>query len=218
MARQKSYNLLCPIARALDAVGDRWSLLILRDLHAGPARFADLQSGLSGIASNLLTDRLAHLATEGLIERVKGPHDTSLYQLTAAGHATRPLLFDLALLGAKLDPVPAPKKPGNLRTVAVTLAAALDRVITPDTLAQAQLTVEDEPFAISVKSGKASVTAGPNPDAQVAISTTYPALLAAAAGTMPLEHFAKEATITAKDAPAAQAVIALLGEAMAQMQ
>ena len=57
MAGSRRYKLLCPIARALDRIGDRWTMLILRDLHAGPARFSELQSGLTGIAPNLLTDR-----------------------------------------------------------------------------------------------------------------------------------------------------------------
>ncbi|WP_338550060.1 winged helix-turn-helix transcriptional regulator [Roseovarius phycicola] len=218
MAKSKSYNLLCPIARALDALGDRWSLLILRDLHAGPARFADLQKGLAGIASNLLTDRLAHLSKEGLIEKTQGAHNTALYQLTNAGWATRGLLFDLALVGGRMQPVPEPKKPGNLRTVAVTLAAALDRVVAPDTSAQAQLTVDDEPFAISIHNGDVSVLSGPNPDRQVSITTTYPDLLAAAAGAMPLDAFAKSASITANDARVAETTMTLLGAAMAQMQ
>ena len=51
MAGRRRYKLLCPIARALDRVGDRWTLLILRDLHAGPARYSDLQNGLAGIAN-----------------------------------------------------------------------------------------------------------------------------------------------------------------------
>ena len=68
MTAKRRYRLLCPIARALDVVGDRWALLILRDLHAGPARFHDLETGL-GIATNLLTTRLIELTDAGLIER-----------------------------------------------------------------------------------------------------------------------------------------------------
>ena len=66
MTRKRPYQLLCPIAQALDVVGDRWTLLILRDLHAGPARFQQLQEGL-GIATNLLTTRLAELTESGMI-------------------------------------------------------------------------------------------------------------------------------------------------------
>ena len=72
MASSRRYRLLCPIARALDRIGDRWTLLILRDLHAGPARFSELQTGLAGIATNLLTDRLQQLMTDGLVVKRAG--------------------------------------------------------------------------------------------------------------------------------------------------
>ena len=82
----RSYNLLCPISRALDHIGDRWTLLILRDLHAGPARFKDLQTGLTGIASNLLSDRLHALEVSGLIQKTEGEFGVSLYSLTELGN------------------------------------------------------------------------------------------------------------------------------------
>lgn len=219
MAKSRSYNLLCPIARALDAVGDRWSLLILRDLHAGPARFADLQTGLTGIASNLLTDRLAHLTAEGLIEKVSGPHGAMLYQLTDTGRSTRGLLFALARTGAQLAPVPEPRKPGNLRTIAVTLAASLDLVIEADTRLDAELTVDEEPFTIRVRGGSVTVLAGPNPAATARLATSYDALLSAAAGIMPFEEFAAHhATASASDPGALSRFTALMAAALAQLQ
>jgi DNA-binding HxlR family transcriptional regulator len=85
MEKPRRYKLLCPIARALDRVGDRWTLLILRDLHAGPARFSDLKTGLDGIATNLLTDRLRQLIDDGLVVRREGEFGTALYTLTELG-------------------------------------------------------------------------------------------------------------------------------------
>ena len=67
--------------------------MILRDLHAGPARFSDLQTGLKGIAANLLTDRLNQLIGDGLVEKRDGPYGAALYALTALGRETRELLF-----------------------------------------------------------------------------------------------------------------------------
>ena len=97
----RRYRLLCPIARALDRVGDRWTLILLRDLHAGPARFSDLQT-LPGIASNLLTNRLRQLEEDGLIRRRTGEYGTTLYELTALGEETANLLFKLAALRPRL--------------------------------------------------------------------------------------------------------------------
>ena len=88
MVGTRRYKLLCPIARALDRVGDRWTLLILRDLHAGPARYTDLQSGLLGIASNLLTDRLRQLIDDGLVMKRDGDYGVALYVLSERGTRT----------------------------------------------------------------------------------------------------------------------------------
>ena len=81
MTAKRHYNLLCPIARALDAVGDRWTLLILRDLHAGPARYQELHEGL-GIATNLLSTRLTELTNDGLIRQ---PSERGACELTDLG-------------------------------------------------------------------------------------------------------------------------------------
>lgn len=119
MTAKRRYRLLCPIARALDVVGDRWALLILRDLRAGPARFDDLETGL-GIATNLLTTRLNELTDAGLIERSTDA-GRGFYELTAVGRSTDRLLWELSRFGAQLDPDPDPREPGNLRTIALPL-------------------------------------------------------------------------------------------------
>ena len=82
MTRNRSYHFNCPIARALDRIGDRWTLLILRDLYAGPARFLELQRGLTGIATNLLTDRLTKLMADELVELRQGSHGLKVHDLT----------------------------------------------------------------------------------------------------------------------------------------
>ena len=112
MPQPRRYRLLCPIARALDRVGDRWTLLVLRDLHAGPARFSDLQT-LPGIASNLLTNRLRQLEDDGLVRRRNAEYGTTVYELTELGSRTGDLLFELAKFGGPGDP--APRKPANDR-------------------------------------------------------------------------------------------------------
>ncbi|WP_037366130.1 winged helix-turn-helix transcriptional regulator [Nakamurella lactea] len=84
----KSYQQYCSVARALDVVGDRWVLLIVRELLAlGPSRYSDLKRGLPGIASNLLAERLRSMQADGLIDSFEAPAPvgTSLYQLTANG-------------------------------------------------------------------------------------------------------------------------------------
>src|SRR6185312_2870651 len=73
VSAQKTYNQNCPVAKALDVLGERWILLILRELIGGPRRYIDLRAELSGIASNLLADRLRGLEQAGLVERTELP-------------------------------------------------------------------------------------------------------------------------------------------------
>ncbi|MDF0529434.1 helix-turn-helix domain-containing protein [Tsukamurella sp. 8F] len=88
MARK--YGQYCGLARALDVVGDRWNLLIVRQLLIGPARYRDLQDGLPGIATNLLSDRLRDLEAAGVVERRLGEERNAvLYALTEWGAALR---------------------------------------------------------------------------------------------------------------------------------
>ena len=81
---RKCYGQFCPMATALDVIGDRWTILILRELLGGAARFQDLHAGLPGIAKNLLTQRLRRLESDGILERVRS-QGVVLYTLTAQG-------------------------------------------------------------------------------------------------------------------------------------
>jgi len=97
----KTYDQYCTIATALDRVGDRWTLLILRELSFGEQRFTDLRTSLPGIASNLLTDRLRDLEGAGLVEQVElpAPAARTVYRLTKDGVRIRPVLRALAKFG-----------------------------------------------------------------------------------------------------------------------
>jgi DNA-binding HxlR family transcriptional regulator len=98
----KSYQQYCSVARALDLVGDRWVLLIARELLAfGPSRYSDLKRGLPGIASNLLAERLKTMEADGLIERHEAPAPigTRVYQLTPRGRELEDVLRALTRWG-----------------------------------------------------------------------------------------------------------------------
>ncbi|WP_280217332.1 winged helix-turn-helix transcriptional regulator [Nocardia neocaledoniensis] len=106
----RTYGQNCGIARALDILGDRWTLLILRDLGMGPRRYKDLVEGLPGIGTNLLASRLKSLEEAGLIERTALPPPTPVaaYALTAIGEELRPALAQFGAWGfrhgAPFDP------------------------------------------------------------------------------------------------------------------
>jgi DNA-binding HxlR family transcriptional regulator len=106
----RSYGQYCPIAKALDVLGDRWTLLVLRELLGGPRRYSDLRAELPGIATNLLSDRLRQLAAEGLVEQFEmpAPMARTLYRLTDAGWKyVPPVIGALARFGSgRLGPEP----------------------------------------------------------------------------------------------------------------
>jgi DNA-binding HxlR family transcriptional regulator len=102
MPTTRSYNDLCPIARALDVVGERWALLVIRELLLGPQRFSDLRLALPGVSSNLLTDRLRELEVRGVVRRrvLPPPAGSSVYELTDRGLRLEPVLDALGAWGA----------------------------------------------------------------------------------------------------------------------
>jgi DNA-binding HxlR family transcriptional regulator len=108
----KSYGQYCSVAKALDVVGDRWTLLIVRELFEGPCRFTDLRKGLPGIATNLLTDRLRDLEAADLIWRESAPPPvaTTLYHLTDTGLELEPVLVALGRFGVRYM---AERRPGD---------------------------------------------------------------------------------------------------------
>ena len=100
---RRSYDQFCGIAKALDVVGERWTLLIVRNLLIGPLRYSDLLRGLPGITTNLLAKRLRELEDAGLIEKVRGTAGgASAYRLTPRGAALEPVLLALSRWGAPL--------------------------------------------------------------------------------------------------------------------
>ena len=189
MAHLRSYNLLCPISRALDHVGDRWTLLILRDLHAGPARFKDLQTGLTGIASNLLSNRLQALEASELIQKTQSEFGTSLYSLTPKGEKTDQLLFELARFGRQLPHPSIIRKPGNLRNIAVSLGTACKRSVGADHNFTATLMIDQEAFRLIAQNRDAQIRAGAAENPDVIMTTSYEPIMALADGDMAQSEF-----------------------------
>lgn len=103
---KRSYGQNCALATALDKIGERWTLLIARELLIGPRRYGDLLSNLQGIGTNLLADRLKHMQAQGLIEKTG-----QQYRLTALGHRLGPVIWQLVRFGLAFG---VPEEPGYL--------------------------------------------------------------------------------------------------------
>ncbi|MGP3633798.1 winged helix-turn-helix transcriptional regulator [Streptomyces sp. 24-1644] len=101
-ARRRSYDQFCASARALDSVGDRWTLLIIRELLGGPRRYTDLHADLPGVSTDVLASRLKDMEQNGLAvrRRLPPPAPASVYELTERGHGLLPVLTALSAWGA----------------------------------------------------------------------------------------------------------------------
>jgi len=103
MEGRRNYRQFCGLARALDRVGERWTLLIVRNLLLGPKRYSDLLERLPGLTTNLLAARLQEMERLGLVVKRKSPPPVraTLYELAPAGRALEPALMELARWGAR---------------------------------------------------------------------------------------------------------------------
>src|SRR3954451_8000819 len=101
MARSATYGDRCGIARALDVLGDRWALLVIRELLLGPKRFTDLRIGLPHVTPDVLSQRLRELEADGVVRRAKlpPPAGAQVYELTDRGRALEPVILELGRWG-----------------------------------------------------------------------------------------------------------------------
>jgi DNA-binding HxlR family transcriptional regulator len=131
----RSYSQYCPIAHALGIVGERWALLVVRELQHGALRYTDLLARLEGCSTNILATRLRELEAEGVVrkERLAPPAAATVYALTPAGEALRPVLRELAWWGIGLLGPPPPEltfdDDGLARAVRTALPSHLDDVV-----------------------------------------------------------------------------------------
>jgi DNA-binding HxlR family transcriptional regulator/putative sterol carrier protein len=159
----KTYNQFCGLAFALDVVGERWTLLIIRELLAGPRRFKDLIDGLPGVSTNLLSERLKELEQHGVLTRrtLPPPAGSTVYELTPFGQAIEKAVLELGTWGSRLFP---PSMEGvNLPSVgAMTLAikAFFHEEAARDISETYELHLNNEVLQVQVDNGRLSVQTG----------------------------------------------------------
>jgi DNA-binding HxlR family transcriptional regulator len=128
MTKANMGNYYCGAARALEVVGEKWSLLIVRDLLRGPLRFSDILRSLDGITPKLLTQRLRDLEAACVIERDEEPGRRDVwYRLSSSGQALRPVIQELLIWGVEYGRKPEPEETINPLRVATGTIAVLNR-------------------------------------------------------------------------------------------
>lgn len=176
----RSYGQLCGVAHALDVLGDRWTLLIVRELLLGPKRFGTLQETFPGLGPTLLSSRLRGLVDDGLVEHVTLPPPASVaaYALTPAGEGLRPAMDALALWGiSQFDPAEEVAEHPEIQARGSWLASSLAAAAGADhgaTAADATVNfdVDGDRFVVRVRDGRPVVAHGAAeaPDGTLAVT------------------------------------------------
>lgn len=178
----RSYEDQCGIARALDVIGERWALLVVRELLYGPKRFSDLERGLGMISQNVLSDRLRELRTRGVVDRVAlgPPASATAYRLTERGQRLRGVLAALGRWGSALPPVPGAGLSGDAAVFA--LESTFDPSSAAGLSLVAELRLPSDTFVAQVRDGALTVRRGPAEGADVVLELDVATLEAAAFG------------------------------------
>ncbi len=188
----RSYNQFCGLAHALDLVGERWTLLIVRELLAGPRRYTDLKDGLLSIPTNLLAARLRELQDSGLLARRRLPAPASsvvVYELTAEGERLGEAILELTRWGMRSLPADAGTRPFRARWLVLALRASVDPRAARGVSESYELRVEgDEAVSLEIRDGEGEVHVGPAQNPAVRISADAETLARLIAGELDGAH------------------------------
>lgn len=188
MEKKRTYDQGCAAAHALDLIGERWALLVVRELMLGPKRFADLRSGLPGISPNVLSQRLQGLTAIGVARQrtLPPPAASQVYELTPWGEALEPVLMALGRWGVQAANMPF-TAPTSSASLLMAFRTMFDPAKAGDMTGTIGLELGPEAFSLQLQAGELSTRYGAaeNPDATITSDTEL--LKAVAFGGMPLE-------------------------------
>jgi DNA-binding HxlR family transcriptional regulator len=170
---ERSYKQYCGVARALDLVGERWALLVVRELALGPKRFTDLREGLPSIATNVLSLRLRQLERDGVVtrRRLPPPAPAQVYELTEHGRELVPIMLSLGRWGASTMGPRSPDQSIRAEWLALALKAFFDSEAAAGISATIRLDLESARFTLRLDEGWLDVSPGGNGPVDLAIAT-----------------------------------------------
>ena len=186
-APRRSYEDACGAAHALDLVGERWALLVMRELMLGPKRFSDLRADLPGISGNVLTQRLEGLEAAGVLVRRKLPPPASVhvYELTRWGYESEPIFQALGRWAAR-SPTHDPSLPLSAVSLFLSFRTMLDPQRAKGLDARIGFHIGEETFLAHLADGRIEVARAALDPADVVLAGVASAIAAAIYGGQPL--------------------------------
>jgi DNA-binding HxlR family transcriptional regulator len=168
MASKRTYGDRCGVARALDLVGERWALLVVRELLLGPKRFTDLRAGLPHVGPDVLAQRLRDLEQSGLVRRgtLPPPAGSRIYELTERGRELEPVVIALGRFGS-VAPFPPGEAGIGVDAVVIALKSLFAPAAADGMAATYELRLGEQRFRLDVADGRIEIARGsaPAPDA-----------------------------------------------------
>ena len=161
----REYGQFCGLARALEMVGERWTLLIVRNLLSGPQRYTDLRKGLPAIPTNILSSRLKQLEEAGLATRraLSHPERAVVYELTDHGRDLEPALIALGRWGARTMTEPRPGETITAESVAMAFRTTYRPETARDTTVGYEVRMGEFTLRLQITAGTLTVGIGPHP-------------------------------------------------------
>ena len=195
---EQRYGQYCALARALDVVGNRWTLLIVRELRPGPRRFTDLIDGLPGISRKLLTERLRDLERDGIVARTDLPPPAArqVYELTQDGRDLAGAVAPLIAWGTRRLGELQPAESLQPRWSAVAMASLADQDAAKGVSEIYQYRIGESSFHFVVADGAIEVRDGRAEDAAVVVTTDEATWVEIVSGTTPASAAAAEGRLT----------------------
>ena len=185
---KRSYDDACGAAHALDLVGERWALLVMRELMLGPKRFSDIRAGLPGISANVLTQRLEGLEAAGVLtkRRLPPPVSAQVYELTPWGYEAEPIFQVLGRWAAR-SPPPDPTLPLSSASLMLSFRTMFDPARAKGEEATVGLRLGDESYTVRVAGGEVTAERGEAADPDFTFTGAPPMVAAAVYGGVPFE-------------------------------
>ncbi len=196
---RRSYDDACGAAHALDLVGERWALLVMRELMLGPKRFSDLRADLPGISANVLTQRLEGLEAAGILvrKRLPPPASTQVYELTPWGYESEPIFQALGRWAAR-SPTHDPSLPLSAASLFLSFRTMIDPPRARGLEARVGFRVGSETFVAELSNGAITVDRGDPEGADVVFEGAARAIAAAVYGGQPLDGLAAVGALSIK--------------------